>query len=116
PADPTNPGVNTALCSYAANAWVLGSSSQVSSAAPPNNIPTPAFVCRLSQLTNGKGTSNTVLVFERFAVCAGTTAPVPPTGSATGHYWYYASGNAGQFPYCYQYLAGTTTQGNANFA
>jgi len=65
PADPSNPGVNTALCSYAANAWLFGT--------------TAGGTVKLGQLTNGKGTSNTVMFMERFAVTGAS--------GANGHRW-----------------------------
>ena len=74
PADATNPGVNTNLTSYAANAWLFGSNAGTA-AAPATGT------ARLSSLTNGKGTSNTVMFMERFA------QPGWSASGASAHFW-----------------------------
>jgi len=74
PADPTNPGVNTPLTSYGANGWLFGVNAGA--------IATPqSGTARLSTLTNGKGTTNTVMFAERFAFATGVA------GTFNGHRW-----------------------------
>jgi prepilin-type N-terminal cleavage/methylation domain-containing protein len=80
PADPSNPGVNTPLTSYGANAWLFGMNAGTAASPLSGTV-------RLSQLTTGKGTSNTVMFAERFGLCASAGQ----TGSATGHQWPYAA-------------------------
>jgi hypothetical protein len=58
PLDPSNPGVNTNLTSYASNAAVFGLKDGGSTRFPA------AF--------NEKGTANSILFMERFAVASGT--------------------------------------------
>jgi len=113
PADPTNPGVNTPLTSYAANGWLFGMNAGTVLA------PASGFA-RLSTLTNGKGTSNTVMFAERFAL-----VPGGQTGSGTGHQWAYTvaatnattePGNAGQRPWIYipAFITPTSALGNGD--
>ena len=74
PADPTNPGINTNLTSYAANAWLFGSNAGTANA--------PASgTARLSTLTNSKGMSNTVMFMERYA------RPGYEASGFIGHTW-----------------------------
>jgi len=75
PADPSNPGVNTPLTSYGANAWLFGMNAGTSASPLSGTV-------RLSQLTSGKGTSNTVMFAERFAL-----TPNGSSGAANGHNW-----------------------------
>ena len=67
PTDPTNPGMNTNLTSYAANAWLFG------------NVDGGSI--RLSTLINGKGSSNTVAFMERYA------QPGWSASGASAHFW-----------------------------
>jgi hypothetical protein len=78
PLDPTNPGANTALTSYASNAAVFGLKDGGSTRFPA------AF--------NMKGMSNTILFMERYAVASGTR-----------HTWF---GRADQENYLYPPAAG----------
>src|SRR5262249_23272381 len=90
PNDPSNPGVNSALCSYAANGAVLGNQS-----GGPG---------KLAQLTKGKGTSQTIIIMERFAK---TKAP---NGT---HYWPALGENTNNLYLAH--LAGNTNCANPLF-
>jgi len=70
PADPTNPGVDGSI-SYASNGRVFGDGT-----VPPYG-PRASYPGTFNQ----KGTSNTAIVFERFAAAVGQTGTVPTTAS-----------------------------------
>jgi len=100
PLDLTNPGVNSSLISYASNAAVFGYSPGNGTAAAPNGGAT-----RFPAMFNTKGTSNTVMFMERFAVVGNS--------ASTTHYWNAGSltsggGGAGSsWVYASWYNAGT---------
>jgi prepilin-type N-terminal cleavage/methylation domain-containing protein len=94
PLDPSNPGINTYLTSYASNAAVFGVFGNLN--APPNG-----GFARFPAVFNTKGTSNTVIFMERFAVVGSTNSgsgahPWPATSTtqtAGANYVYRAAFN-----------------------
>jgi prepilin-type N-terminal cleavage/methylation domain-containing protein len=101
PLDPSNPGTSAAigLTSYASNAAVFG----------VTNGGTTRYPAQFNQ----KGTSNTVIFFERYASTGN------PATTNTTHYWRLANGNAANNPptnYLYaQFAAGSTSVPNPTF-
>jgi prepilin-type N-terminal cleavage/methylation domain-containing protein len=88
PLDYTNPGTDTHT-SYSSNAAVLGFATSKS----------PGTTVRILDLTNGKGTGNTILFMERFASTG--------TAAANNHHWPHTN-NGG----CDLYFANQTTTTN----
>jgi prepilin-type N-terminal cleavage/methylation domain-containing protein len=99
PLDPSNPGVNTYLTSYASNAAVFGVFA--TGTAPPNG-----GFARFPAVFNTKGTSNTVIFMERFAVIGSTNSgsgahpwPAVSTSQIAGaNYVYSGAFNIGANP------------------
>jgi hypothetical protein len=77
PLDNTNPGINTNLCSYASNGALFGvcpNGKGTTALFSGGNVAPNGGFTRYPAMFNQKGTTNTVMFMERFAVVSGTGA------------------------------------------